>query len=180
MSNTAVKVVLSDTEVALHEGMANIVLVTLGENLRPKIVCESEGLKNDHEDIWRVTATVTPPSTGRLVTFTSNMPISRPDAEYTVTRIANRFFNVTINDYFENFSFEAWCECNPSNGAMAVVRMIRPNSPDRWLVGGGMDEEVHYRGEFARLPQWVKDIAYLNYGGWIDTDGANLGSLLVD
>ena len=180
MTSTAVKVTLSDAEIALREGMSNFVLVTLGENLRPKIMCENTGRIENDATLWRVTATATPSSTGRKVTFEAHISVSPPDAEFAVTRITDKFFKVKVDDYLKHFHFEAWCECNPSLGAMAVVRAVRPSGPDRWLVGGGMDEEVLYRGEFARMPQWAKDTAYKHFGGWIDTDEANLGPLVTD
>lgn len=180
MASPAQVFATSEAEVALREGMSNFVLLTLGENLRPTIMCENTNQIEDGATIWRVIATVTPPSTGREVTFVASIPVSARDVEFAITRIADKFFKVKVDDYLEDFHFEAWCECNPHNGAMAIVRVVRPNRPDRWLVGGGMDDEVQYRGEFARMPKWAKDVAFKNFGGWIDTDGANLGQLVTD
>ena len=185
MTSTAVKVTLSDAEIALREGVTNFIVVAIGENLRQRthIQCINTGRLKDCATLWEVSATVDYPPTGRKMHCRAAVPVLSPDSENGGTRIDDVFFKVSIDDYLEHFHFEAWCECNPYNGAKVIVRqvhMLEPKSEDDWLIGGGMDECVEYRGEFARMPQWAKDIAYKNFGGWIDTDGANLGPLVTD
>jgi hypothetical protein len=173
---------MSDTEVVLYEGVRNIVTVIIGENLydRHQVIMKNTGLQSSGATLWDVSASVVEPSTGRKMLCKSSIPVMPPVAEVMGTCIANRFFTVAVDDYLKHFRFEAWCEHNPYNGAMTIVRMICPQSSDKWLIGGGMDNTVEYRGEFARMPQWAKDIAYKNFGGWIDTPGANLGPLVTD
>lgn len=173
---------VSDVEIVLYEGIHNIVTVIIGENLfdRRRVILKSSDVQSDRATLWDVVASVVDPSTGRTMLCKSSIPVTPPDAEVIGTRIADRFFKVTVDDYLEHFIYEAWCEHNPYNGAMTIVRMIYPQGPDRWLIGGGMDNTVEYRGEFARMPQWAKDIAYKNFGGWIGTDRANLGPLVPD
>ncbi len=172
---------MSDTEVVLYEGIHNIVTVIIGENLydRRQVIMKNTGLQSAGATLWGVSAGVVDPSTGRKMLCKSSIPIMPADAEVMGTRIADRFFRVAVDDYLEHFRFEAWCEHNPYNGAMTIVRLICPQGPDKWLIGGGMDNTVEYRGEFARMPQWAKDIAYKNFGGWIGTVGANLGPLVT-
>lgn len=156
---TLIRAVRSNAEVAIAEAMDNFITVAIGENLRSKTVeniCLDTGRVEDGAAIWEVIVTVTPSSTGRPITCKAAVPIAAPDAEYCITRIADRPFALEVDDYLEGSAFTAWCECNPSNGAMIIVRQVRPDRTDRWLVGGGMEEDVEYRGEFERLPKWAK------------------------
>lgn len=143
-------------ELALHEGMDNVVMACLSENLKPEFSFIQVSA-DEITALWRVVAKTE--HIGRTFTITADVPIRFPDEANGGYRIDDQIFAVHIDDYGNAFEFQAWCECNPHNFTHAIVRQVgKQYDTERWLVGEAFEREVLYRGAWKDLPHWVKQI----------------------
>jgi len=142
---------------AIGEGMENIFRAVFGQNM----LCVTEynvskitvnGLGMAHARASAVT------SSGRSLVIKADVSIRFPDAEDGEYRIDDSVFQVEANDWAKDCLFQACCEHNLCNGAIAIVRQVSIDLPERWLVAGSKRGDVLFRCPHEHLPRWVKEI----------------------
>ena len=142
--------------VAIEEGMENIFRAIFGEGntttttyeLLPEVVSGQQ---------TAVAKTVCTKGDAINCFVTAHVPIAHPNQEHGNYCIAEKFFSATAHDTMVEMSYEAWCENNPNLGAKVLVeqRMVHDTV---WIIADSMECEVVYRGPFAGMPAWAKEI----------------------
>lgn len=148
-----------EIEAILHEGMGNIIMVCLGENLKSEFSYVELQSDKPGAGLWLVTAMTE--YLGRPFTVTAEVPIRFADQTVCATRIDDKVFTVLIDDYANAFGYEAWCEHDSTHEGSAVIVRETTTSLrlyDRWLVGHS-EPGVLYRGKFEHLAlPWARDV----------------------
>lgn len=147
---------------ALKEGIGNIVLAVMGidglgfDEFEYSMVEET---KNGAVTIYSVTAKVTDQIA--QLTFLALVPVRHPDNESLLYRIDDVVFLV---DAGIGGKYEVWCEHNPYNGAIAIVRSV-DNGTVTWLVAGTLDDIIIHIAPFEKLGVQYQDIIRKHWPG---------------
>jgi hypothetical protein len=148
---------------AVEEAMENIMCAIFGENLPTivgfdlsKITVNGLGMAHAHATAVRGK------DSSRLK---ADLPIRWPDAESVIFRIDDSVFTVEANSWAKDFVFQVYCETNTAGGAKVIVRAVKENAPtqERWMIADSMEGEVLYRGPWADLPRWAKEIVAVKW-----------------
>lgn len=143
---------------AVVEAMENIFRAILGENWEPKITYTIFPVTLEGHSNARTEASVGLKTSSRTA-IRADIPIRYPDAECLSYRVDSRVFPVELGAVLARSSiFEAWCGHNMYEGAKVIVREVYSDGRERWRIADSLEQEVLYRGPYADMPWWAKQI----------------------
>ena len=138
-------------DAVLKEGIGNVVLVVMGiadlgfDDFTYEAVSSTDvGKVTSYEVMAKVTDQIA------QVTFRAKVPVRHPDANILLYGIADEIFEVNAG---VGKNYEVWCEHNPYNGSIAIVR-FPADSKVTWTVVGGLDDTIfHMDRHFSELSE---------------------------
>lgn len=128
-------------DAVLKEGIGNVVLAVMGiaDLGFDDFTYEAVSSANDGKiTLYEVMAKVTDQIA--QLTFRANVPVRHPDSNYLLYGIADETFMVNAG---VGKNYEVWCEHNPNNGSIAIVRFVA-DSKVTWAVVGGLDDPIFH------------------------------------
>lgn len=138
-------------DASIREGFANVVLGIMG-GVTPDFdlfTYQPCGEEKDDVTCYAVTAKVTDQIS--IVIFTATVPVRHPDSVSFLHRVDDVVFVV---DTSLGQQYQAWCEHEIYNGAIAIVR-CPPGHKEAWIVAGTLDDKILHMGDFSRMePRW--------------------------
>lgn len=128
-------------DAVLKEGIGNVVLAVMGiadlgfDDFTYRTV---PSMNDGKVTLYDVMAKVTDQIA--QVTFRAKVPVRHPDSNFLLYGIADEIFEVNAG---VGKNYEVWCEHNPYNGSIAIVRFVT-DSKVTWAVVGGLDDTIFH------------------------------------
>ena len=156
MSNAAVisessMPVETQIDAVLKEGIGNVVLAVMGiadlgfDDFTYQAI---SSMSDSKVTLYDVMAKVTDQIA--QLTFLAKVPVRHPNANFLLYGIADETFEVSAG---VGRNYEVWCEHNPYNGSIAIVRFVT-DSKVTWAVVGGLDDTIfHMNRPFSWLDE---------------------------